>query len=128
MKKYFFLFVAFVLFSSHDMFLKMNSFFLQPDQAATINLYNGTFEKSENVITRDRMQDVSLLGHGSRAQLSADHWTEEGPITVLNFQTGAAGTWVAGVSTRPNDIELSAKDFNEYLEHDGVLDMLIGRA
>ncbi len=124
MKKRFFLFIAFVLFSSHDMFLKMDSFYLKPDQAATIHLYNGTFEKSENVITRDRMQDVSLLGKGAREKLSDDHWTEDGMVTVLNFQTGEAGTWVAGVSTRANDIELSAQDFNDYLEHDGVLDML----
>ena len=31
---------------------------------------------------------------------------------------------MAGVSTNPNNIELSAKDFNDYLDHDGVLDML----
>ncbi|MDV7402696.1 DUF4198 domain-containing protein, partial [Arthrospira platensis SPKY1] len=31
---------------------------------------------------------------------------------------------VAGVSTAPRIIELSAEDFNDYLAHDGVLDML----
>lgn len=124
MKKFFFLLAAFVLFSSHDMFLKMDSYYLKPNQAATIQLYNGTFEKSENVITRDRMQDVSLLGNGTREHLSDDHWTEDGMVTVLHFQTGEAGIWVAGVSIRPNSIELSAQDFNDYLEHDGVLDML----
>lgn len=124
MKKLLLLFIAFIVFSSHDMFLKMDSYHLEPNQDATIHLYNGTFEKSENVISRDRMQDVSLLGNGTRERLSEDQWTEEGMITVLNFQTSEAGTWVAGVSTRPNDIELSAEDFNDYLEHDGVLDML----
>jgi hypothetical protein len=124
MKKLISLLIAFVLFCSHDMFLKMDSFYLKPDQATAIHLYNGTFEKSENVITRDRMQDVSLLGNGNREKLTDDHWTEDGMVTVLNFQTGEAGTWVAGVSTRPNNIELSAQEFNDYLEHDGVLDML----
>ncbi|MEM9886860.1 MAG: DUF4198 domain-containing protein, partial [Bacteroidota bacterium] len=38
--------------------------------------------------------------------------------------TGAAGTWVAGVSTRARNIEMKAESFNGYLEHDGVLDML----
>lgn len=124
MKKTFILLITFVLLSSHDMFLKMDSYLLQPNQAATIHLYNGTFEKSENVITRDRMLDVSLLSNGNRQRLSDDSWTEEGNITVLNFQTGDAGTWVAGVSTAAKNIELSATDFNDYLEHDGVLDMI----
>ena len=106
------------------MFLKMDSFLLQPNSSSTINLYNGTFEKSENVIARNRMIDVSLLGNGNRQRLSDDSWTEDGNITVLNFKSGEPGTWVAGVSTSPNNIELSATDFNDYLEHDGVLDML----
>jgi hypothetical protein len=124
MKKVIFLFVAFVLFSSHDMFLKMETFFLQPNTPSTIKLFNGTFDKSENVIARSRMNDVSLVGNGARTQLDTNQWTEMNNITLLNFTTGEAGTWVAGVSTNPNNIELSAEDFNEYLEHDGVLDML----
>lgn len=124
MKKLILLFAAFVLFSSHDMFLKMGTYFLQPNQPATIKLFNGTFDNSENTIARSRMKDVSLLGNGVRSNPDTSQWTESGNVTVLNFRTGEAGTWVAGLSTRTNNIELSAADFNEYLEHDGVLDML----
>lgn len=38
--------IAFVIFSSHDMFLKMDTYFLQSDESATIKLFNGTFDKS----------------------------------------------------------------------------------
>ena len=106
------------------MFLKMDSFFLQPNTEATIHLYNGTIDKSENVITRDRMLNVSLVGNGKTEHPTEEMWTEDGFITVLNFKSGASGTWVAGVSTAPRNIEMSAKDFNEYLEHDGILDIL----
>ena len=124
MKKLLLLFAAFVLFSSHDMFLKMGTFFLQPNTPATIKLFNGTFDKSENVIARSRMKDVSLVGNGTRTNPDTTQWTDLDNITILNFRTGEAGTWVAGVSTNPNNIELTAEEFNEYLEHDGVLDML----
>jgi len=124
MKKFTFLLVGFVLFSSHDMFLKMDTHFLQPNTLSAIQLFNGTFEKSENIIDRIRMKDVSLVGNGMRSSVDSSQWSEVEYITLLNFKTGEAGTWVAGVSTKPNNIELSAKDFNEYLEHDGVLDML----
>ncbi len=125
MKKLVILFAAFVLFSSHDMFLKMGTYFLQPNTPATIKLFNGTFDKSENVIARKRMADVSLLGNGVRTKPDTTAWTEiDTTITVLNFKTGEAGTWVAGLSTHPNNIELTAEEFNEYLEHDGVIDML----
>ncbi len=124
MKKLAFLLFALTVLSSHDMYLKMGSYFLQPNQAAKIHLYNGTFDLSENVITRDRMQDVSLAGNGNRMAVDTTQWSEKDGVTILDFQTGEAGTWVAGVSTRPRSIELSAEDFNNYLAHDGVTDML----
>ena len=127
MKNRLLLILAFALLTSHDMYLKLDSYFLEPNTWATIDLFNGTFEKSENVIARSRMTDVSLVGNGARTAVDSTMWTEKDSITTLKFKTGEAGTWVAGVSTRPRNIELSAADFNSYLEHDGVLDMLAWR-
>ena len=113
-----------MLLCSHDMYLKMEGYFIEPNEEATIHLYNGTFERSENVIDRDRMLDASLLGNGKRFKITDDQWTEKDSITILNFVSGESGTWVAGVSTKARSIELGAEDFNNYLEHDGVTDML----
>ena len=124
MKTRFTLLLCFVLLCSHDMYLKMDSYFLEPNTDAVIQLYNGTFDKSENVITRDRMLDVSLMGNGIRSRIDDTHWTEKDSVTLLNFKTGKSGTWVAGVSTAAKNIEMQAEDFNNYLEHDGVIDML----
>lgn len=124
MKKILFGLIALVVCSSHDMYLKLDSFFLHPNESAIIKLYNGTFDKSENVITRNRMVDVSLVGNGERVRVDTAQWSEKELMTILSFQTGKAGTWVAGVSTGPRNIEMAATDFNDYLEHDGVLDML----
>lgn len=116
--------MASALFSSHDMYLKLDTYFLRPNSRANIKLFNGTFDLSENAIARDRMIDVSLVGADKRIRVDTAQWSEEGGVTILSFQTGEAGTWIAGVSTRPRNIELAAADFNAYLEHDGVLDML----
>lgn len=124
MKKIFFALVAFILFSSHIMYLKLDTYFLEPDSSATIKLFNGTFDKSENVIDRERMLDASLVGNGSRIQVAASQWSEKDSITLLSFKTGDAGTWIAGISTAPRAIEMDAEAFNTYLEHEGIIDML----
>jgi uncharacterized GH25 family protein len=113
-----------VILCGHDMYLKTDTYFFSPNTEASIQLLNGTFEKSDNIITRDRMLDVSLVGLGERIAVDTAKWSDVGQTTLLSFKTGAPGTWVAGVSTAPRTIEMSATDFNEYLQHDGVLDML----
>ncbi|MDP4709665.1 MAG: DUF4198 domain-containing protein [Saprospiraceae bacterium] len=127
MKRFIFLLAGALLLVSHDMYFKLSTYFLSPDTPARIQLYNGTFERSENTIDRNRMVDVSLVGQGQRMVVDTTQWSEEEGVTVLDFTTGAAGTWVAGLSTYARNIELSAADFNDYLEHDGVLDMLVWR-
>lgn len=124
MKKIFIALIAFVLFSSHVMYLKLEGYFLEPNTAATIQLFNGTFDKSENIIDRDRMLDASLLGNGQRIKVEESQWSEKDSVTLLNFQTGEPGTWVAGISTAPRAIEMDAEAFNTYLEHEGILDMI----
>ena len=125
MRKPFYLLVAFVLLCSHDLYIKMETYFLEPNQEATLSLYNGTFEKSENIIARDRILDASVAAHGERVSINPDQWKDkDSTVTQLPFTTGKAGTYVAGVSTKARNIELTAEKFNSYLEHDGVLDML----
>ncbi|MGD1947040.1 MAG: DUF4198 domain-containing protein [Croceivirga sp.] len=119
------LFTGVLTLCSHDLYLKMETYFLQPNQEATLSLYNGTFEKSENIITRDRMLDASVVAQGNRTNIPAAEWQDQdSTITQFTFTTGEAGTYVAGVSTKARNIELAADKFNSYLEHDGILDML----
>jgi uncharacterized GH25 family protein len=123
--KLIYFFTAFTLLCSHDLFLKMETYFLEPNQETTLFLYNGTFEKSENIIIRDRMLDASMVAHDKREPIKAEQWQDkDSTITLLNFNTKKAGTYVAGVSTKARNIELTADKFNSYLEHDGVLDIL----
>jgi len=120
-----YLLLALMVLCSHDLYIKMDTYFLPPNQEVTLSLYNGTFEKSENIITRDRMLDASVIAQGKRVAIASDQWKDQdSTITQLTFNTGEAGTYVVGVSTKARNIKLTAEKFNNYLKHDGVLDML----
>ncbi|WP_299012370.1 DUF4198 domain-containing protein [uncultured Polaribacter sp.] len=128
MKKRILTLLCIVVFCSHDMYLKLDSYILQPNQKSKIQLFNGTFDKSENTIDRDRMLDASLLGNGVRTKIEDAQWEEIDSTTILSFTAGNSGTWIVGVSTRPRNIAMKAEAFNKYLKHDGVKDMLTERA
>jgi hypothetical protein len=114
---------------AHDMFLKLESYFLPANADVSVHLLNGTFEQSENAIARDRMTDVSVVGPGSDdvTQPPASRWTDSANAAVLRTETGDPGTYVVGVSTAERTFTLSGEDFDGYLEHDGVLDVLEAR-
>ncbi len=118
---------ALVVLSSHDMFLKLDTYFLEPNTPSEVKLYNGTFEESGNFIRRKRMADVSMVINGVRSKVDTAQWSNRDSMTVLSFTTGAPGTYVAGVSLDPWEIELAADKFNDYLASDGGADMLESR-
>jgi uncharacterized GH25 family protein len=113
--------------AAHDLFVKPASFFLAPNSASQAYVVNGTFTRSENAVTFDRVRDVSVVGPAGRAHADAAAWSDKGDTSVLRFTTGAAGTYVLGVSTLPRVLRLEAKDFNAYLASDGVPDVLAAR-
>ena len=81
MKKFIVLWSVLILTSSnliaHDMFLKLRSYIVEPNTKVTLALYNGTFDKSENIITRDRMIDVSVVGPtNQRNRINKNQWRD----------------------------------------------------
>jgi len=132
MRRLVLLLLAFVLTvgnsTAHDLFLKLDSYFLSAGDTASVALLNGTFEKSENTIDRDRIADASIVVPGPKlVHPDPSQWRDADVKTVLDFVPDEPGTYVVGVSTKSRGIELSAEEFNEYLEHDGVLDVLAER-
>ncbi len=114
--------------AAHDLFIKMETYHLPPGTAVQVPVINGTFEVSENSITIDRVDDVSLVVDGHRTVLGTDHWNADGDTTFLGLRTGDPGTYILGVSTNPNELGMEAADFNTYLASDGVVDVLKQRA
>ena len=112
---------------AHDMFLKPAQFFLSENSNLDLALLNGTFSKSENAIDRKRLLDISVLGPAGRFRVDTSQWKATGDTSFFSVKTGAAATYVLGVSTRPNIIALKASEFNAYLKDDGIPDVLDAR-
>lgn len=112
---------------AHDLFLKLDSYFLQPNTVVRIPVLNGTFAKSEGPVAPNRLTDISLVSSSGRARLSPTVWSTDSTRSWLTIQTGAPGTYVVGASVRPNRIELTGPQFNDYLKEDGILDVLEAR-
>ena len=113
--------------SAHDMFVKPERFRVPENADVLVRLLNGTFSKSENAIARVRLLDVSVVSPAGRARLDTAAWNAEGDTSTFRVRTGEAGTYVLGVSTRPNVIALSGDQFNGYLKSDGIPDELARR-
>lgn len=110
--------------TAHEMFLRPQAAFQAVDSEQVVRLVNGTFDKSENAISRDRMADVRIIAGNAVTKPAAADWSDDATTSFLKYRTGKAGTYVIGVSTRPKVIVLSPADFIAYLKHDGVLDTL----
>ena len=108
------------LFSSHELFLKSDSHFLKPNTTGQLYLFNGTFDISENEITTDRIVDAKIMGPDYLFEPSESDYSAKNDITYLTMTTGDTGTYVAGISTLSKVLEMDAKAFNEYLDHEGL--------
>lgn len=118
------------LLDAHDLFIKLESYFLTPHTSVSIPILNGSFVSSENAIMRDRVIDISLVSAAGRTHIDTTAWagdTTHADTTYLRIETGDPGTYIVGASTRSRDLGLAAADFNEYLEHDGIPDVLEAR-
>lgn len=112
---------------AHDLFLRLDSFFIEPGAQARIRVLNGTFSKSENSVTRARLRDLTVVGPSGSSHPDTTTWAARGDTSIFTVATGATGTYVIGASLLPTVITLKAKEFNEYLASDGIPDVLAAR-
>jgi hypothetical protein len=114
--------------AAHDLFLKLDSYFLQPNSKAIVRVLNGSFQKSDGTVARERLANLSLHGPALASSSSESIvWRAEEKTSVMEIQTAGAGTYLVGLSTKPREISLKAADFNSYLEEDGLPDILAAR-
>ncbi len=113
---------------AHDLFLKPDSFFAAVKSKVTISILNGSFQESEGAVSFVRLNDVSVIAPDGKISnpVEAD-FTKNETTSFLNLEPQTEGTFVVGLSTKAREIDLKAKDFNEYLKHDGIPDTLAER-
>lgn len=113
--------------AAHDLFLKPARFIVAPGSQVRVRALNGTFSRSEGGVARDRIREITLVSPDSTTPLDTAVWEVGGDTSSVVVRTGRAGTYVVGLSVRPRMIALGPKDFNAYLESDGVPDVLESR-
>lgn len=111
----------------HDLFLRLDDYFVQPHTDVRALVLNGTFSNSEAAVTRNRLRSLDLASPHQIVKLDTAAWLPSGDTTVLTFRTGEPGTYLVGASLLPRFIALSAQDFNSYLRSDGLPDVLAER-
>lgn len=109
---------------AHDLFLRLDEYFVQPQSDVRIRVLNGTFSKSEGPVVRNRIRSLDLGTPTESVKLDTSVWLPQGDTTIFAVRTGESGTYVAGASLLPRSIAIPAKDFNTYLRTDGVPDVL----
>lgn len=108
---------------AHDFWL-VPEFFVAPE-GWRIHIYANTgerFPESMAALAPERVARAHLVGADEEIALDRMHTT--GSSLALEVAPPSSGQWYVGLEVRPRRIDLTAEQFNEYLAHDGLPDVL----
>jgi len=111
----------------HDLFIKLDSYFLAPGTRLLAPVLNGTFSSSENALEAERIADLSLVTPAGRRALEPGQVTAQNDTTFVGLTLGGPGTYALGLSTRPRELSLSGDQFAGYLAEEGLEEILEAR-
>ena len=106
--------------AAHDLFMKLDNYYVPTNARVQVALLNGTFDSSEAAVRKERARSIDLVRAGILEKSKGISWNAKGDTSELSFKTSHAGTYVIGVSLLPRDISLSGDEFNAYLEEDAI--------
>ena len=109
---------------AHDLFLKPEAFFLAPHSRLRVWVLNGTFTSSEAAVDRDRLRDLSVANTAGVIHPDTASWERGDKKSSWRVDLADSGTYAIGASVRPRILRLEGKAFNQYLEEDGIPDIL----
>lgn len=113
--------------AAHDLFVKLDTYFLPPNTGVRVPVLNGTFSKSEGSVARDRVAALTLVGPAGSTALDTTALTARNDTSFITLRTASEGTYVLGLSVRPREIALTGEQFNGYLKEEGLDDALAER-
>ncbi|MCP5052537.1 MAG: DUF4198 domain-containing protein, partial [bacterium] len=107
---------------AHDMWLVPGEFHVTPGQPVVLFINTGMdFPKSLNSVSPERVKHSVLVGKSTKEKLTG--LTVKGKSLTANCTVKKPGTYIAAISLHPKEIKMDAKEFNEYLLHDGLSDV-----
>ncbi|MEW6457334.1 MAG: DUF4198 domain-containing protein [Acidobacteriota bacterium] len=115
--------IPFSLIFSHDFWLVLKSYNLPAGKNITVYCNTGDkFPESEAPISPDRIERCSLINSGEKIEIKEFRKTEKS--LLFDILTNQEGTYLIELILKPLFIKLSAKDFNYYLEHKGLTEII----
>src|SRR5687767_2547853 len=79
---------------AHDLFRKLDSYFVAPGATLVVRVLNGSFSTSEGSVAKDRVRDIAIVTPGGVTRLDTAAWAATGDTSVLTVNTGEKGTYV----------------------------------
>ena len=112
---------------AHDLYLMPGSFIVKPGQSLKVSVNNGdAFPNSEQSPILERLQDAELRSQKSVSKVHNLRIVGEAAVGEVVVPQG--GNLVLSVRTIPNLIELPPREFAEYLEEEGLTQIITWRA
>jgi uncharacterized GH25 family protein len=109
--------------TAHDLWLLPQKFMIQPGETITIYANTGMyFPGSTSAVTPDRVTQFFMSGNSKKVDLQQLEIRDKSLTTQCSFEK--PGTYVVACALKPREIRLTGKEFNEYLEHDGISSIL----
>lgn len=108
---------------AHDFWLVPESHRVPVGWALHVSGQTGMeFPKSLSAITPERVADARLVGAGE--EVAVDRKAQLGNSLVLEGRPTRAGEWWVAAELQPRQITLTGEQFDGYLAHDGIWDVL----
>lgn len=119
--------LAVLLFASvgeaHDLWVIPGKFILSPGERIRVFINSGDeFPQSESLVADHRIDSFSLVT--TQGQMPLSGLTADGKSLTVEIAATDAGTALLALATKSRLVRLNADDFNEYLEEDGLPQVL----
>jgi hypothetical protein len=112
---------------AHDLFLRPRGYWVAPGATIVVPVFNGTFSRSENAVTPDRLAELTMAGPAGRQAIPREAWTGGDPQSRLRITVQGPGTYVVGASVSPRELTLDASAFAAYLAEEGLETVIAAR-
>jgi hypothetical protein len=114
-----FLLLVFSQVFSHDMWLVPKKFIVSPGEPLVVFGNTGMdFPNSLNPVELGRVEAFFIVGNSGRKDISS--LRVEGNSLAADLSIERPGTYVIAAALKPNEIRLTAEEFNEYVLLEGL--------
>lgn len=109
--------------AAHTLFIKPDTFMVEPGSGLAVKLIDGTFVTSESRLDRSSIRSAEIVGpNESVRDLETQELLHSGKVTIIETGFDSPGTYLVGVATKPRKVVLDADSFNFYLRYEGLFD------